>query len=550
MIDKSKIVIAQFYTENLKYGKYAEEINRKYCEEKGYTYIVEKNTEKIISEIEGRAFTWYKPKFILEVLEQLNPEYVLFLDIDAIVSDTNQQIEDFIDETYNIIFAQDNGPSAMNAGVFLLKNTEWSKNFLKRWWESGDIFTPENSRNLPILEENFGKKGYFKHALWHDQTCLTILYEHDQDVKNNIKVISSRSFNHMKYNEGNFIFHAFCYGTAPNRTLDMIHKQIFSPVVITKNINLIVYHIYCVGNYLEVVAQQLNRLKISGLYDWCDTLEITCINVDNDFTDVQALIKGLDKVNLTMTTNNWYEYEGIKKVWEYSQTYNGKVLYFHTKGVSNTYNNLQERKESLRKKKGVGWWKEAMEYFVIDNYKECIQKLNEHDQCGLTMDGTCGWWWGNFWWSNLSWIRINEKPENSSRWYFEAWLNNHRKPSIHEFYHFEFNPYYTELPSDIYFNPDAYTNSIIEVTNAFYGTLDEQQDEGRPIVERKVVDVTDKIKQNLILNHNRGFNIMVDNNIGGDPYYGVRKVLEIYFTIDGKEYILVADENRNLRFQI
>jgi hypothetical protein len=35
-----KIVIAQFYTSNVSYGKYSEEINKKYCDEQGYVYPV------------------------------------------------------------------------------------------------------------------------------------------------------------------------------------------------------------------------------------------------------------------------------------------------------------------------------------------------------------------------------------------------------------------------------------------------------------------------------------------------------------------------------
>ena len=56
------------------------------------------------------------------------------------------------------------------------------------------------------------------------------------------------------------------------------------------------------------------------------------------------------------------------------------------------------------------------------------------------------------------------------------------------------------------------------------------------------------IKYNLIANNYRGFNIRVDNNIGGDPYFGIEKKLEIYFLIDGIEYIIAANENRNLKF--
>jgi len=541
------IAVLQFYTNNVSYGPYSEEINKKYCEGKGYTYICEKDDSKIRSIAEGRSLHWCKVKLVQEVLNTNNFDYVLFLDADAIFSDFGQRIEEFIDSGYDMIFAEDIGHhSSMNTGVFLTKNNEWSKNFFNTWWESGETFKGKDSQDLPIMEENLEKVGYFKEALWHEQTCITLLYRASDELKNHIKVISNRSFNHRDYGEGNFIFHAYAFGHVSNRTIDIIYRSKFEPDSEKESINLIVYHIYCVGNYLEVVTKQLNRLKTSGLYDWCDKLEITCTNTEGQFSDIEELVKDLSKVNLSCYTNNRYEYEAINKVWEYSQTHNGKVFYFHTKGVSNTYVNIENKEESTRKKNGIAWWKELMEYFLIDRYQECLQKLEEYDQCGLTNNDK--WWWGNFWWSNLFFVRSNSRPHQGDRWYFEAWLNHYRNPSVYEFYHFDFNGYYTLLPIDIW-NIDLYKDSKIEVTSAYYGTLGEQQDEGRKLVERKVADVTDKIKNNLAFNEYRGFNIRVDNNLcEEDPYYGVEKMLEIYFTIDGKECIITANENRNLKF--
>jgi hypothetical protein len=42
-----KIVVAQFYTSNVSYGKFSEEINKKYCDDNGYEYFVERDGEKI-----------------------------------------------------------------------------------------------------------------------------------------------------------------------------------------------------------------------------------------------------------------------------------------------------------------------------------------------------------------------------------------------------------------------------------------------------------------------------------------------------------------------
>ena len=541
------IGLIQFYDDKINYGIYSEKINSEYCKLNNYTYFCETDFGKIRTTLEDRAATWYKPKLIQDTFSKYpNLDYILFLDADAIISDYNQKIEDFIDSDYDFVFAEDIGHhSVMNAGVILIKNTQWSKDFLEQWWKSGEEFTGNDAKQLNIhtlLPQHMEQSGTFKNALWHDQTCLTLLYNNNPEAKKHIKIISNRLFNWYEHNQGNFIFHAYAKGNSPYRTLDVIYREKFEQLGENSNsINLIVYHIFCTGNYLEIVTKQVNRLKKSGLYDWCDKLEVTCINLDNKFDEIEKIFDGLDKVNLNKYTNNNYEYEGINKVWEYSQTHLGKVLYFHSKGVSNQYQNKNTQTHSEWKTKGVYLWKEMMEHYLIDNYKDCLLKLNSYDQCGVTLNNQ--WWWGNFWWSNLSWIKANPKPSYGDRWYFEAWLNTGRNPNIYEFYHFSWNPYYTLLPLDFIINPKDHYK--VKINNAYYGTIGEQQDEGRPVVDRVVTDVTGVIINNFKHNQEKAINIRVDNNlVDEDPNFGFEKYLEIHFELNGEECILVTSEGQ------
>ena len=94
-----------------------------------------------------------------------------------------------------------------------------------------------------------------------------------------------------------------------------------------------------------------------------------------------------------------------------------------------------------------------------------------------------------------------------------------------------------------------YSNSRIELISAQYGTLGEQQDEGSKFTQRNMIDVTEELRNNFEQNNNRGFDIRVDNSIKGDPVYGVQKHLEVRIKIDDQDYIIVVDENRNLKIQ-
>ena len=223
----------QFYTKNVPYGAYAESLNRRYCEEKGYEYYAEKDDSKLRRMAEDRAFTWIKPKLISEHIE--NYDYILFMDIDAVFSDHSVRIEEFIDEEFDLVAAEDYSThSKMNAGVLLFRNSEWSKKFLKDWWDSGENLRGADVEGLGGGEE----KGHFKNALWHDQTCLTHLYSMEEN-KRRIKIVNNRSLNWREYGDGNFIFHAFAYGDIKNRTIDRIHHEIFGTNIDPLNKSLV-----------------------------------------------------------------------------------------------------------------------------------------------------------------------------------------------------------------------------------------------------------------------------------------------------------------------
>lgn len=205
-----KIVVAQFYTNNVPYAKYSTEINEKYCNDNSYIYFTVNDTRKIINSLDGRSITWYKPHLIKEVFS-LHPDvdYILFLDIDAVITDHTKKIEDFITDDFSIMMTRDYGPSMVNAGVMFIKNDDYSKDFIQKWWD--------------ICEEH----PQYKTGLWHDQTCIGLLYEKLED-KTRFRIVSYDLLNSSIYGRGEFIFHAFSYGNLRNRTLDSVYYRLFN----------------------------------------------------------------------------------------------------------------------------------------------------------------------------------------------------------------------------------------------------------------------------------------------------------------------------------
>ncbi|CAE7252798.1 unnamed protein product [Symbiodinium pilosum] len=137
-----------------------------------------------------KPFFW-KVNAVKNILDTGKYDWVLWMDCDAFFMDPGRTIDSVIamysgnltsasrlpplsslalrglgdmmpdpDANISLIFAVDS--TGINNGVWLLKNTAWSHNFLQRWWES-DILEG------PGKEHNCSDQSTMLHALLHDR---------------------------------------------------------------------------------------------------------------------------------------------------------------------------------------------------------------------------------------------------------------------------------------------------------------------------------------------------------------------------------------------
>lgn len=301
---------------------------------------------------------------------------------------------------------------------------------------------------------------------------------------------------------------------------------------------IVVLYCFMVDDWEIRLSDQLKRMKSSSLYDESNEIHLVVTDINNNQKDkVDSLLDEYQKISLDYTTRNWYEGHALSKVDNIARTYDDcKILYFHTKGVSNKYKDLISNDYYNLKVEGIKCWKELMEYFLIDNWKDCVKKLDEYDTVGV--NNVNNWWWGNFWWSNSKHIK-NNKPFNEyftgSRWGCESWLHesnyNIENIKYYQFYPFSYDPYYSILPK--YFYDGTNISDIkIKVLDAKFGYFAEQRDEGRGLSENKdnVIDVTNKTIELLKLSDNKEFNfnpneLLIDNH----QYHGNDKSIRILF---------------------
>ena len=161
----------KFNMEKVK-GTYIYEQNKMlYAMNHGYTYHL--HVPPQIDQLPFHKMVWKKPWMIDYFLNQhIDMTYFLWIDGDAFFNDMTESIEDrfkaivkmydTVNETFIIIGEDING---INAGVFLLKNSEWTRQFVanwsrwrikpqEEWWDLHDTPFREQSTLKEMIETN------------------------------------------------------------------------------------------------------------------------------------------------------------------------------------------------------------------------------------------------------------------------------------------------------------------------------------------------------------------------------------------------------------
>jgi hypothetical protein len=205
---------------------------------------------------------------------------------------------------------------------------------------------------------------------------------------------------------------------------------------------IIAFHAYLYrDNYIPMLTDQFHKIISSGLYDNVDKIYIGVNNV-NPHSQQEGInwIKNFwqfakDKVEIVGYPQNKEETETLQWIGNYSRQNPGDyVLYFHTKGIT-TYNEATED------------WRKYMEYFVVENWRNCIQKLNEgFDACGvlwnhITVYGDYPHFSGGMWWANTNYINTlkHEWLNDSWRYYREFWIGSNPNAKVFEFHNSRMN---------------------------------------------------------------------------------------------------------------
>ena len=154
-----------------------------------------------------------------------------------------------------------------------------------------------------------------------------------------------------------------------------------------------VYFICCMGNYLNIVEEQLELLHSSGLYNRIKKLIIfVCLFDKNSNIELIQILNKYDpngkKFIDVKTPLNLYEKFAINNYKSYIEEMDYYIFYFHTKGICND------------EKKKIPNIRKTLNFYTIQKFEISLKLLKHYDAVGCSLSlFPKKHFSGNFWWS-------------------------------------------------------------------------------------------------------------------------------------------------------
>jgi hypothetical protein len=189
------------------------------------------------------------------------------------------------------------------------------------------------------------------------------------------------------------------------------------------NVPIYVFYHLCPGNQLNIIDEQVNDLIVSGLYDKSEAIFYGCNCKNCDLYSEKYFEKypKFKKLNGAICPNEkTYENMTLNYMLKFSKE-NPKFygLYLHSKGTSSV-------------SKAQHDWRKFMMYFLVRNYKICIDILNRNFYtCGLNYISILfKHYSGNFFWfdstylKNLDYIENTKDRMSAEKWLLSKYIEN------------------------------------------------------------------------------------------------------------------------------
>lgn len=182
------------------------------------------------------------------------------------------------------------------------------------------------------------------------------------------------------------------------------------------------YHVYADGDWRGIVAEHVNKLRHSGLLFMLDFFRVGVVGSDDNRAKVAEALQLADVV---VEASDGWEQVTLNKLREDAETFDGAILYAHTKG-------------SWSQSDLARYWRVSMTYDTVTRWRECVDALRTVDAAGaywLQSDQPeheehKHFFAGNFWWATTNYLRTLPAPKNEHRFQAEGWVGL-SEPRVH-----------------------------------------------------------------------------------------------------------------------
>lgn len=202
-------------------------------------------------------------------------------------------------------------------------------------------------------------------------------------------------------------------------------------------------HIGIMNDYLQIFKDQLISLKKHQLSE-----ATSCIFIGSSGRVSAQQINEIEFLLKQILGNTKFDYAIKNQVLEVGENetinflhqkskelHDSKFWYIHTKGASYHFKH--------KRKKACYYWRKYMEFFIIENWKKCVEALDNHDVCGVQWCETSQLnkkhFSGNFWWATTNYLMsltgVNDiKINKTNRYKAEAFIGTNN-PKVKNFMH-------------------------------------------------------------------------------------------------------------------
>ena len=136
------VLLVTAYSDDYSIGRVCEKVNQLYASKHGYEFVSEVLPLNKMADLIApkKHCTWYKIALLrrllndTELLRTRHVQYIMWVDADAIIVDHSIALKDIIQQARgrDLIIAEDMNPCCLiNAGVFMLRTTHWSRQFVE-----------------------------------------------------------------------------------------------------------------------------------------------------------------------------------------------------------------------------------------------------------------------------------------------------------------------------------------------------------------------------------------------------------------------------------